>query len=152
MNDQPAALRRVSNAATRILVVSATLLVSVSATGNASTEEQLRRACGEFVAAYKEHETLKGLVAQTRTGTALILQGILKRIQLRRAEAEQSVLKHLADDDIDRLDAIARVQEAIRTVREDGNWPSFGDVPKLLSELDRKAELLHEAALVQLCK
>ena len=152
MTDLFTALRRASDAATRILVASTTLLVSVSATANPSDEERLRRACEEFVSAYKEQETIQGLIPQTHSRRALILQGILKRIQSRRGEAEQSLVNHLADDDIDRLKAIASVQEAIRTVREDGNWPAFGDVPELLSELSRKAEVLHEAALMQLCR
>ena len=152
MTDLSAALRRISDATTRILVAQTALLVSVAATANPSDEEHLRRACEEFVAAYKEQETIQGLVARTNSRQTLILQGILKRIQSRRDESERTVINHLSDDDIKRLRAIASVQEAIRTVREDGNWPAFGDVPELLSELSRKAEVLHEAALVQLCR
>ena len=146
------ALRQVPAAAIGCLIVAAALLVSVSAAANPSNEEQLRRACEEFVAAYKEQETVQGLVARTNPRQTRILQGILKRIQSRRGEAERTVINHLPDDDIKRLRAIANVQQAIRTVREDGNWPAFGDVPELLSELSRKAEVLHEAALVQLCR
>ena len=145
-------LRRVLAVTAGWLITAALLLAGVASAEGPSDPEKLRSACVEFVAAHTEQATIKGLAEWTDQKKRRTLQAIVDRIESRLDTAREGVIGNLPEHDIERLKAILGVREAVRIVREDGNWPQFGRIPKLLSEMRRKSEVLHEEALLQLCR
>ena len=133
-------------------VATSALMAPVWVSANPFNAELLRRACNDYVAAHAAQETIEGLKEWKDPKKVPSLQDILGRVQSRLGKAEQQVINHLPEEDIGQLRAIADMQRAIRTVREDADWPVFGDVRKLLGEIYSKAQDTREAALVHFCR
>ena len=134
-----------------VTVVLVAQIASVSAAENPFKAELLRRACKEYAAVYTARETFESSADWTDPGKIPSLWAKYQDRWDRVTDAEQQVINHLPDDDIERLQAIANVQRAISTVPDDGPWPLSGTVGVLLVELGAKALETREAAIVHFC-
>ena len=148
-----------------VTVALAALIASVSAAENPPNPEQserasnaietellLRSACKEYVAIHSEGEALEeAMVSASDVEKLASLFRLKSEQESRLSDAEQPVINQLSDDEIERLRAIADVQRAVNTARDDYEWPYYGTVDRLLVELMGTAWDTREAAIVHFC-
>ena len=134
------------------VVALAAEIASVSAAENPFREELRRRACNEYVAAHSGKKTLDAALERVTDKDEMVSLFRLSDEQDSRLwDAEQPVINQLSDDEIERLRAIADVQRAVNTARDDYEWPYYGTVDRLLVELMGTAGDTREAAIVHFC-
>ena len=90
------------------LAALAALLVSVSAAANPFKAELLRRACNEYVVAYTAQEAIESSADWNDPSKVPTMNKVREDAWSRLRDAEQKVVNHLPDEQIDRLSVSMR--------------------------------------------